>query len=78
MQDLVSRLSEAAQNIPNLWCIFDLPAKEVELQELQKKSEDPALWDVPSEAQRTMKRLSDLRSEIDGWKSIQKLSPGNT
>lgn len=59
---------------PSLWCIFDFSAKEVELQELQKKSEDPALWEVPSEAQKTMKRLSDLRSEIDGWKSIQKLT----
>ncbi len=58
----------------NSWCIFDLPAKEVELEEYQKKSEDPTLWDDPAEAQKIMKRLSDLRSEIGGWKSLEKLT----
>jgi peptide chain release factor 2 len=30
------------------------------------------LWDTPSDAQKIMKRLSDLRSEIEGWRSIKK------
>jgi len=47
-----------------------LPAKEAQIAKLQKKSEDSALWDNPSEAAQVMKRLADLRDDVDTWKSI--------
>jgi peptide chain release factor 2 len=54
------------------WCIFDLPAKEIELEQLQKRSEDPNLWDDRDHAQALMKNVADLRDEIDTWRTVEK------
>lgn len=54
------------------WCIFDLPAREQEVAELQLKSEDPNLWNDQSNAQKVMKKLSNLRNELEGWYRLQK------
>jgi peptide chain release factor 2 len=53
-------------------CIFDLPKKEAQVRDLQVKSEDPSLWDDPVRASKILKKLSDVRSELESWKSIQK------
>lgn len=53
------------------WSIFDLSTREIELAQLQKKSEDPNLWDDPQIAQMVMKNFADLRDEIQGWKHIR-------
>lgn len=58
-------------SIPS-WCIFDLPAKEVELGQVQKQSEDPDLWNDRGAAQKVMKKLADLREEVNGWHAIEK------
>ncbi|MBA4374643.1 MAG: peptide chain release factor 2, partial [Anaerolinea sp.] len=42
------------------------------MEELQKKSEDPHLWDDPKQAQQLMKSLSDLRDEINLWTSLER------
>lgn len=60
----------------NSWCIFDLPGKEVEIADLQKKSEDPDLWNDRERAQRVMKNLADLRDELDGWQKLEKRIAG--
>jgi peptide chain release factor 2 len=54
------------------WCIFDLPKKEAHLDELQRESESPDLWNDRDHAQKLMKQLSDLRDEINSWHSLQK------
>jgi len=41
------------------------------LNELQKKSEAPDLWDDPREAQNLMKRMSELRDEITLWTNLE-------
>ncbi len=46
-------------------CIFDLAKKEAQLNELQQKTEDPQLWNDAAEAQRLMKRIAELREEIE-------------
>lgn len=46
-------------------CIFDLAKKEAQLNELQQKTEDPQLWNDAAGAQRLMKRIAELREEID-------------
>jgi peptide chain release factor 2 len=43
---------------------------EAQLQELEKQSENPNLWDDPQNAQQVMKKLSDLKSDIEGWKNF--------
>jgi len=39
---------------------------------LQKKSEDPNLWNDPQQAQSLMKNLADLRDEITLWRGLEK------
>jgi peptide chain release factor 2 len=52
------------------WCIFDLPEKKLELLKLEKESEDPNLWDDQEHAQKVMKKIVDLRDEIEGWEKF--------
>jgi peptide chain release factor 2 len=54
------------------WCIFDLPKKEAQVQDLQLKSEDPTLWDDPARASKILKKLAEVRSELESWKTLQK------
>jgi len=54
------------------WCIFDLPTKENELKKLQEQSEDPNLWDNRQNAQSLMKKLADLRDEVEGWRKLER------
>lgn len=51
-------------------CIFDLEKKEAELNQLQKQSEDPEVWNNSAEAQRLMKKISELRDEIEPMKLL--------
>ncbi len=46
-------------------CIFDLAKKEVELTRLQEKAEDPNIWNNAAEAQQLMKKITELRDEIE-------------
>ncbi len=41
------------------------------MDELQKKSEDPKIWDDPHQAQTLMKKMSELRDEISIWIGIE-------
>jgi len=43
----------------------------LELEKLEKKSEDPALWNDPEQARELMKKISDLRDEVQGWQSLE-------
>lgn len=54
------------------WSIFDLPSKEIELDNLQNISESPDFWNDPENAQKLMKKLSAVRNEVDGWNHLQK------
>ncbi len=54
------------------WSVFDLGNKQLQLEELQAKSEDPHLWDDPQQAQKVMKSLAELKDEINLWKSLEK------
>jgi peptide chain release factor 2 len=60
----------ARQKSANSWCIFDWSEKELALTELQKKAEDPELWNDRQNAQKVMKDLTDLRDEIEDWKKL--------
>lgn len=54
----------------NSWCIFDFPKLEDELATYTRKSEDPDLWNDRDRAQSVMKKLADLRDEVEGWKKL--------
>lgn len=50
------------------WSVFDFPAKEQQLTELEARSQDPALWNNPEVAQKTMRGLARLRDELAVWR----------
>lgn len=54
------------------WSIFDFAKKKSELEQLEKQAEDPALWDDPSRAQQLMKKLANLREEVQEWEKLEK------
>lgn len=54
------------------WCVFDLATKEAHLKDLQAKSEAPEFWQDPDLAQRIMRKISILGSEVEDWTSLDK------
>jgi len=52
------------------WSVFDLPEQETKLAELEKQSESPDLWNNPKSAQKLMKKISNLRNELEDWKNL--------
>lgn len=47
--------------------IFDLPAKQAEIDQLEAQSVEPEFWSDPQHAQRVMRRLTTLRSQTEVW-----------
>jgi peptide chain release factor 2 len=43
---------------------------ESQLTQLERTSEDTALWDDPEKAQKIMRDLAHLRQEVDGWRTL--------
>lgn len=55
----------------------DLPAKKKEVAELEKRSYEPDFWQDNKVASETMKRITDLKREIDEIEMMQLLFEGN-
>jgi peptide chain release factor 2 len=53
------------------WCVFDIANREEELASLERKAEDPNLWDDPDRAQTVMRRLSRARQIVEGWRALR-------
>ena len=53
-----------------LWCVFDVPSLEREIEELEKEASDPHFWDISSFAQSKMKDLALLNKQVSSWKSL--------
>jgi peptide chain release factor 2 len=53
------------------WCVFDLTTRQDELSRLERDAESPTLWNDPEQAQKTMRRLAQLRAEVDAWRGLQ-------
>jgi len=47
-----------------------LATKKAELARLEHEAEDPDLWNTPQRAQGVMKRLNQLKEEIEGWEAL--------
>ncbi len=58
---------------PNSGGFFDIDAKIIELTEKEKLSQDQNLWNEPSEAQKVMQRISELKEWISIWNETQTL-----
>ena len=53
------------------WSVFDLPAKEQKIAELEKESSAPEFWNDPQNAQKGMKDLTARQAEVAKWKALR-------
>jgi len=53
-----------------------LPAKQSELDDLDRRSSDPKLWEDQSAAQSLLRRAEELRDEIGAWRSLEERARG--
>ncbi len=54
------------------WCVFDIPAKEKELAELEKQSVSQDFWQDSEKAQGIMRHLAETRKTVENWRGIEK------
>ena len=72
MQDLIDRIDIVNKKISELVAHVDLDSRKNELAAAQKEAENPSLWDEPEKAQKLMKKINDLQSEISEWEQLAK------
>ena len=53
------------------WSVFDLPAKERAIAELEGESAAPDFWADPQPAQRKMQEMSRLRDTVALWRELE-------
>ncbi|MCL5991409.1 MAG: peptide chain release factor 2 [Bacteroidetes bacterium] len=67
------KLNELNDRTAQLRRFLDIDAKIIELTEKEKLSQDQNLWNEPSEAQKVMQRISELKEWISIWNETQTL-----
>ncbi len=45
--------------------------KEKEVAELERQASDPKFWDSPQRAQQVMRRVSDLKGDVETWRGLE-------
>lgn len=50
--------------------IFDLPALQSRIAQLEKQTQSPDFWNDQAQAQAVLKELSSLKARVDPWKSL--------
>lgn len=68
MTDLPIWLAVSVQ----LWCVFDIANKAKQIEVLEKESGEPDFWNDQREAQEKMRRLSELREEVETWQGLNR------
>jgi peptide chain release factor 2 len=58
--------------LPRSWSVFDFPAKESQLAELDKKIAEPDFWNNSDTAQHVSRTAAKLRDEVDGWRAFRR------
>jgi peptide chain release factor 2 len=53
------------------WCVFDLPAKESHLAELDKEINSQDFWNDPTHAQQVSKEAAGLRDYLEDWRGFE-------
>jgi peptide chain release factor 2 len=51
---------------------FDLAAKQSEIDALEERAAAPDLWSNPQEAQRLMRRLSQIKADVERWTTMER------
>jgi peptide chain release factor 2 len=58
--------------LQRFWSVFDLPAKEKRIAELEAAAGAPGLWSDSSRAQQVMKELTALKEEVSTWGDLRR------
>jgi len=53
------------------WCIFDIAAKEEEINRLEKKTAQPDFWLDQAKAQSIMRLLSEQKKVVQEWRELE-------
>jgi peptide chain release factor 2 len=72
MNDLDKKIDELAQTFEEIRASIDISKKKEKLKELEKKSQDPKLWNDQERARSIMQELSDLKHEVEEIESLEK------
>ncbi|PIZ95578.1 MAG: peptide chain release factor 2 [Candidatus Magasanikbacteria bacterium CG_4_10_14_0_2_um_filter_37_12] len=72
MHELVKSLESLKNKLAEMQGILDLPKKQQEVDALSADVNKPGFWDEPEKATRKSKAMSDLQSEIDTWKKLDR------
>jgi len=54
------------------WSVFDIPAKEKRLAELETLAASADFWKDPDSARAAMRELSDIRETVSGWHGLSR------
>jgi peptide chain release factor 2 len=54
------------------WCVFDAPGKHQEIEELEARTSDTALWDDPKRAAGIMQKLTVLKDKLSRWETMSR------
>ena len=57
---------------PTSWSVFDLPAAEREIAQLEHTSLAPQFWDDTASARRQMQRLAGRRRFLESWRALER------
>eukprot|EP01026_Neomeris_dumetosa_P001873 TRINITY_DN104899_c0_g1_i1.p3 TRINITY_DN104899_c0_g1~~TRINITY_DN104899_c0_g1_i1.p3 ORF type:complete len:173 (+),score=35.24 TRINITY_DN104899_c0_g1_i1:108-626(+) len=71
LQAFKKKVKEVEEKVNEAAKLVDLEQSDIRLQELQKQSEEPGLWDDPDNAQKLMQQINDIKEEINVIKQFQ-------
>ncbi|MCJ7737885.1 MAG: peptide chain release factor 2 [Anaerolineae bacterium] len=71
MEETANRLSELKSKLDHIRGRLDLDDKGKEILELEKRAAQPDFWGISDSAQTTMRRIAELREEVDLWNSLE-------
>ncbi len=60
-----------------LYASLNIASREEKLGEVERQTEDPAIWDDPESAQLVMAELTRRRNELSPWRRLMSLSEDN-
>ncbi|MEO8082263.1 MAG: peptide chain release factor 2 [Ardenticatenales bacterium] len=70
MDDIIARLSELEDRLRRVLNRLDLAERTTEADRLEAETLSPTFWSDADTARRTMRRLNELRGEVERWTSV--------
>ena len=66
------QINDLKARVAKLETSIDIEQRRIDLQNEQERTEEPNFWDDPDEARKQLKRVADIRSSIEEWKSARR------